>query len=136
MPRPSITDLRSRLEEIKQEIAKHQLEIDKLKAKEEMLLELLDEAPVPVATRAKKGSVKTTVLELLEEVGPSGLNAVKAVDMAAQRGLSLERGSVSSLLSRLKSDGVVSHDGKAYRLNEHSGKQGGTVHPLQPRAAP
>lgn len=111
MPRaPNMTDLRARLDGVRREI-------EKLQAQEALLLDLLDETPKPVA-RARKGSVKTVVLKLLEEVEDSGLNAASAVEKAkADQGIDLDRGSVSSLLSRLKSDGVVIYDGDRYRLN-------------------
>ena len=39
----------------------------------------------------------------------------------AKRGIELDRGSVSSLLSRLKKDGVLFYDGSRYRLKEYAG---------------
>lgn len=67
-----------------------------------------------------RGKVKSLVLDLLREVGTTGLNAQTATDLADRRGVSLGRDSVSSLLSRLKKDGVVSYDGDRYRLMEFS----------------
>lgn len=120
MPRaPTMNDIRSRLERIRREI-------EKLQAQESLLLEMLDETPTPKQTRAVKGSVKTTVLDLLEEVGRSGLNAATAVDLAKEKGIDLERGSVSSLLSRLKTDEVVVYDGNAYRLKKFTEMPGVT----------
>lgn len=111
MPRaPSMTDMKARLNEIEREI-------EKLQAKRELLLDMMGETPKPAA-RAPKGSVKTTVLDLLERVGRSGLNAAKAVEMVGAEGGEIDRGSVSSLLSRLKSDGVVVYDGDMYRLKK------------------
>lgn len=121
MPRaPSMSDMRSRLDHIQSMIEKHLREVDKLRAQESLLLEMLDERPVPPVGRAQKGSVKTMVLDLLEEAGATGLNATTAVGMAEKKGLHLERGSVSSLLSRLKNDGVVSYDNDVYRLSHHT----------------
>ena len=60
--------------------------------------------------------MKAKVLDLLEDVGTTGLNASTAVNLAEARGMELERASVSSLLSRLKSDGIVEFDGSMYRL--------------------
>ncbi|WP_333830599.1 hypothetical protein [Pararhodobacter sp.] len=112
-----MSDMRSRLDRIQREIEKHLREIEKLRAQESLLLEMLDERPPARDGRAPKGSVKTTVLELLEEVGAMGLNATAAVDLAEAKGIHLERGSVSSLLSRLKNDGVVSYNNDVYRLS-------------------
>lgn len=63
-----------------------------------------------------RGAVKSALLRALEEVGPAGLNARIAVQLAEGYGLRLERTTVSSLLSRMKRDGIVEHDGTRYRL--------------------
>lgn len=63
-------------------------------------------------------NLKGIILNLLKEVGKRGLNATSAVDMARKNGISLERASVSSLLSRLKGDGIVLHVGDVYVLKE------------------
>ena len=118
MPRaPTMNEMRARLDGVRREI-------EKLKAQESLLLEMLDEPPAPKQTRAAKGSVKTAVLDLLEEVGRSGLNAASAVDLAKAKGVDLDRGSVSSLLSRLKTDEIVCYDGSAYRLKKFTGMPG------------
>lgn len=68
---------------------------------------------------AKHGiSNKAIVLDLLKDAGTTGLNAVAAVGMANSRGITLDRNSVSSMLSRLKRDEVVVYDGDRYRLKE------------------
>lgn len=86
----------------------------------ELAIQLLENEPAasvpdPI-TRMRKSNVKGAILDLLKEVGTTGLNAQTAVEIAARRGVSLDRGSVSSLLSRLKRDGVIEHDGDRYRL--------------------
>lgn len=77
-----------------------------------------DADPTESRPRARRGNVKTTLLNLLSEVGRSGLNAHTTVEMATRKGIELDRGTVSSLLSRLKADGVVDYDGERYRLRE------------------
>ncbi|TCP43960.1 hypothetical protein [Rhodovulum marinum] len=107
-------------------------EMEKLRIQEELVLDMMREErgePAP-KKRAKRANVKRTVLDLLTAVGAGGLNAAIAVDMAAKDGVELERGSVSSLLSRLKNEGTVTYDGEVYRLKEHSNR-GGEVHPLR-----
>ncbi|MDE0717482.1 MAG: hypothetical protein OXH64_06040 [Rhodospirillaceae bacterium] len=69
----------------------------------------------------KRQPIKGVVLELLEDVGTTGLNATTAVTLAEKRGITLERASVSSLLSRLKADGIVEFDGTMYRLPKYVG---------------
>lgn len=123
---PTMSDLKSRLDSIRRELDRHKREMEKLQAQEDLLLEMMDESPVPQPARAAKGSVKNTVLDLLEETGQRGVNAATAVELARAKGITLERGSVSSLLSRLKSDGVVIHRGDTYRLKKHSEMPGVT----------
>lgn len=69
--------------------------------------------------RHPRGAVKTVLLELLQETGANGLNARVAVAMAAARGVEVDRTTLSSLLSRLKADDIVAHDGYRYRLRHH-----------------
>lgn len=68
--------------------------------------------------RAPRSNVKRMVLSLLEQVGNDGLNAASAVEMADQKGVTLERNTVSSLLSRLKHDETVVYDGNVYKLKQ------------------
>lgn len=112
---PKMKDMRERLDIIRREI-------EKLQAQESLLLDMLGEEPTKtVVKRAPKGSVKIRVLELLESQGRSGLNAAKAVELSEGNGDALDRGSVSSLLSRLKQDDVVVYDGSNYRLKKYTG---------------
>lgn len=134
-----MTDLRTRLGEVRKdkELLRHQ--IDMLEAKESLLLELVGEKkPARLETRrAPRSNVKRTVIDLLTQVKGNGINATMAVAMADdQFNVKLERGTVSSLLSRMKNEGlVIYHDG-LYRLVEHSPDGSGTsrvasVHPLR-----
>ncbi len=113
----NMKDMRDRLDAIRGQIAV-------LRGQEALLLDLLNEAPKePITTttkRAAKGSVKVRVLELLEKQGRSGLNAARAVELSEASGDALDRGSVSSLLSRLKQDDVVAYDGSNYRLKKYT----------------
>lgn len=70
----------------------------------------------PTEGRAPRGSVKRVILDMLARRGAYGLDATTAIALAQADGVTLERQTVSSLLSRLKGDGVVRYDGKAYRL--------------------
>ena len=86
----------------------------------EMAIQLLDDDEAPAAKGKRSSRVKQTVLDLLKEVGTTGLNAATAVDLAGRKGITIERASVSSLLSRLKSEGVIVYDGEQYRLPEYA----------------
>ena len=67
-----------------------------------------------------RGRVKTLIIDLLREVGTTGLTATYAVELAKNRNIELSKESISSLLSRLKKDEVVTFDGDRYRLSEFS----------------
>lgn len=111
---PRMKDMKERLDGIRREI-------EKLQAQEALLLDMLGEQPEKTTQkRAPKGSVKVKVLELLESQGRSGLNASKAVELSLRGNEPLDRGSVSSLLSRLKQDDVVVYDGSNYRLKKYA----------------
>lgn len=121
---PNMKDMRERLEAIRGQIAV-------LKGQESLLLDMMNEAPKePTTKRAAKGSVKVRVLDLLEKQGRSGLNAARAVELSEASGDVLDRGSVSSLLSRLKQDDVVAYDGSNYRLKKYT-VMPGAVTPLR-----
>ena len=106
--------IRKRLEEKREQLSILTAEISLL---ESMLAEAKGEPdPSQPKQRAKRSSVKSYVLELLDQVGEKGLNAAIAVSMATQEGRDLDRNSVSSLLSRLKNEGLLVYDGDKYRL--------------------
>lgn len=136
MPRgKNVSDLQARLDIVQREIDRIGRELEKARANEALLLDMIRERrgePVPAATRNREPrfNVKRTVLELLGSAGEDGLNAAMAVEVAAKQGKPLERGSVSSVLSRLSKDNVVHYDGKVYRLAQWRG-EGGTIHQLR-----
>lgn len=71
--------------------------------------------------RTRRGNLKETVLALAEEVAAQGMNAEECISLAKAKGIDLVPGSVSSLLSRLKTDGVLFFDGQRYRLRSYAG---------------
>lgn len=114
-------------------------EIDALRHKVsgiEMAIALLDNAGDTKDSARSTRSVKTVVLDLLKELGTTGLNATTAVEMANRRGISLNAASVSSTLSRFKRDGIVTLHGDKYRLSEFDTPRDATVRPIwsQPAA--
>lgn len=81
-------------------------------------------SPTPeptVAGRARRGDLKSLVLSLYEEAGEAGLSSHGCVAVAKEKGVDLQPASVSSLLSRLKSDNVLFYDGERYRLKKYAG---------------
>jgi hypothetical protein len=88
----------------------------------ELAISLLakDDGESPATATSGRGKAKELLLDLLKEVGTTGLNASSAVEIAARRGVTLARGTAASNLSRMKKDGVVTYDGERYRLPEFS----------------
>ncbi len=84
----------------------------------EMAISLL-ESPADREPSRSGASVKGVLLDLLNECGTTGLNAISAVEMANRRGVTLKQASVSATLSRFKADGIVDYDGDRYRLKEY-----------------
>jgi hypothetical protein len=76
------------------------------------------------ATRGRAKNVKDTVLGFLAEAGAPGLSVTKVMEMAQRRGFHVERGSVSSLLSRLKREGVLDLKDGAYTIRRPGPREG------------
>lgn len=135
-------EIKERLERTRKEISDLEGRLAVLRGQETLLLELTGGA-IPVSTarpgsRAPRSNVKQEVIDLLRIVKASGLNATMAVEMAkTEHNVEIGRGTVSSLLSRMKNDGIVTYIGGLYRLKEHSedvpsgDKPSATVHPLR-----
>ena len=83
-------------------------------------IEAMSESDSESAGKPKRGEAKAMILKLLEEAGQDGTDADKIVEVSRLRGLTLARTSVSSLLSRLKKEGILFLDDKTktYKLNE------------------
>ena len=91
---------------------------------------LYDDRTSPSTSGGGRPQVKKIVLDLLAEVGADGLDAGEAVALASKKGLTIQQGSVSSNLSRLKKDGVLGHADGKYKLKrfvESSATQRPTV---------
>lgn len=79
------------------------------------------EAHAP-SRKPRRGDLKDIVLSLYDEAAEAGLSAADCVATAqAKRGVTLQSASVSSLLSRLKAEGVLMYDGERYRLKSYAG---------------
>jgi len=67
-----------------------------------------------IGSQRRNRNVKKTVMDLIIDAGHAGITAVEIVERAAIAGRRLDRPSVSSLLSRLKREGVLSFNGERY----------------------
>jgi hypothetical protein len=64
-------------------------------------------APEHAPERRARGAVKDTALRLLQAHVEHGLTALELVEVAAREGITLDRASISSLLSKLKAQGTL-----------------------------
>jgi hypothetical protein len=77
-----------------------------------------------IAPAGGKMRVSETIVSLLREAGEAGLKPKGAIELAARRGISLNRGSVYSLLNRMQRGGIVVHEDTCYKLREFSRGRG------------
>ena len=89
----------------------------------ESLIRMMNSSSVPEPVgRPKRGDLKDIILSLYEEAAEAGLSATECVATAAiKRNVFLQPASVSSALSRFKSEGVLMYDGERYRLKRFAG---------------
>ena len=109
------------MKELQQMLAEKRAQLDRLTAEINALEELsrrVSGEPLLVtsARQTRRTNLKGIVIDMLREALPKGLNAGRIVEIAASRGMPLERASVSSLLSRLKGEGIATYDGDTYTL--------------------
>jgi hypothetical protein len=69
----------------------------------------------------RRETVTTTIRSLLSEAGTHGLNAKSLAELAEVRGLSINRNSLSSLLSRMKRNGELVYRQRRYVLRDAEG---------------
>lgn len=79
------------------------------------------EPTIVIPGRTRRGDLNNIVLSLCEQAGEAGLSSAECVEKASKAGAALKPASVSSLLSRLKADGVLMYDGERYRLKRFAG---------------
>jgi hypothetical protein len=70
------------------------------------------------AANARRGEAKPVILNLLKGAGATGLSVSSVVELAAGKGIKLERKTAVSNLSRLKADNLVLYDGGKWRLSD------------------
>ena len=77
----------------------------------ERAIALVGGSPSPGAEdpvkRERARNVKETVLTAVQAAGPQGINVNQLLERTEREGVHLERGTVSSLLSRFKREGIL-----------------------------
>jgi hypothetical protein len=81
----------------------------------ETAIATVEGSPIPTGQKGRRSNVKKMVMDLINEAAQAGVTAVSVVERGGALGKQLDRGSVSSLLSRLKREGTLTFDGERYR---------------------
>jgi hypothetical protein len=84
-------------------------------------------SPPATSTNGRTAHVSQTILGLLRDSGDAGLKPMDAIGLAARHGISLNRGSVYTLLNRMERSGVVVHEDARYKLREFAGLRRATA---------
>lgn len=112
-----MTTAREQMTNMKGKLASIRAEIARLKAQEEVLVELIGEegGELPPSTARKRSpSIKPLVLDLMSRAGTSGATSAE-VDVSVRRAVpTVAKDTVGSVLSRLKSDGALVYVGDRY----------------------
>ncbi|MFY7930744.1 MAG: hypothetical protein ACOVS5_17865 [Oligoflexus sp.] len=69
-----------------------------------------EETAPPTKAPRRQSNLKSIVIDILRAADPRGLSALEVVEAAKSDGVTLDRGSVSSLLSRLKKDELCDYN--------------------------
>lgn len=112
-----MTTAREQMNNIKGKLASVRAEIARLRAQEEVLLELIGQdggEPSPATGRKRSPNIKPLVLELMNRAGFTGATSAEVDKAVRLRVPSVAKDTVGSVLSRLKSDGALIYDGERY----------------------
>jgi hypothetical protein len=104
-----------------EEIARIDAEIERLRARKDGIIrakELLSGETAgptsPAPTRKRSANVKPLVLDIMERAGDVGATSAEVTERVRERMPTVSKDSVGSILSRLKADKALTHDGTRY----------------------
>lgn len=123
-----MTTAREQMRMIDEKLAGIRAEIARLKAQEEVLLELKaqsGEHPPMAAARKRSPNIKPLVLDLMRIAGTVGATSGEVDHAVRLRVPSVAKDTVGSVLSRLKSDGALVYDGERYYEKRFAPQPGG-----------
>jgi hypothetical protein len=125
----SMTTAREQMTNMKNKLALIRADIARLKAQEEVLVELIGEegGELPPAARRKRSpNIKPLVLDLMHKAGFTGATSAEVDQAVRYRVPTVAKDTVGSVLSRLKSDGALSFDGERYYEKKFAPQPGAT----------
>ena len=74
--------------------------------------------------RTRTPHVKVAVIDIMRAAGAMGRTSAEVLAEINAKGLMVSRDTISSVLSRLKADGALAHDGLRYHEASHAPKPG------------
>ena len=112
---------REQMKTIEAELQRVRSDIEKLRVEEELRIRLLGQVNREVPKRADKParrtrspSIKPVVLDIMHQAGHEGATTAEVDSLVRQKVPSVAKDTVGSILSRLKSDGVLVYWGERY----------------------
>jgi hypothetical protein len=103
---------------IKSQLESVRAQIERLRVKEETLMELMreltGEPAVVERPRRRAPNVKPLVLDYMREVGERGATSAEVDEAVRSLNPAVAKDTVGSVLSRLKSEGAFVYDGERY----------------------
>ncbi len=112
--REQMDKLKELRDQITGEIGRHEQTIEALRHKLSGIELAMKTLGPEIGEGSRRTNVKRTVMEIVHDAGTMGVTAIEVVSRATVLGRSLDRASVSSLLSRLKREGTLTFDGDRY----------------------
>ena len=93
----------------------------------DIAIKLVSAEPEHSSSVAASGKVRVsdTIVELLRDSGQRGLKPTVLVELAAARGIRLNRGSVYTILNRMEHMGTVAHENTHYKIQDFSDRYTG-----------
>lgn len=89
-------------------------QMDELRIQEKLLVELLGEDAPAKPVRQRSPNIKPMVLDYMKDVAEKGATSAEADAFVRRAVPSVAKDTVGSILSRLKFDGALVHDGERY----------------------
>lgn len=112
-----MANARDQMKMIQGELQRVRAEIERLRIEEALLEKMLGKmsgSPEPKGSRARSPNVKPIVLDIMRDAGHSGATSAEVDRLVRQKVPTVAKHTVGSVLSRLKSDGALVHDGERY----------------------
>jgi predicted nuclease with TOPRIM domain len=112
-----VANARDQMKVIQGELQRVKEEIATLRVKEAVLEDLLRKLsgePELKRTKTRSPNVKPLVLDIMRDAGVSGATSAEVDQLVREKVPTVAKDTVGSVLSRLKSDGALVHDGERY----------------------